>query len=142
MARETFTSLKATHDAHRLASDILYQPLHLHETCPGCGRELIPRLAHGNRVECSDCGCHVSVPAHLLAAMLREEADHPHPLSEKELQERAAAIARREETEEFLRQLQRRVRRKRLILLFLIFSMLALANLLLWWLRHKKGLPF
>src|SRR5207244_660282 len=117
MARETFTSLKACHQARRIAAEIFYKPLELHERCPKCGHELVPRLVSWNTTVCSDCGAVVHPPAHVFHHMLREEAAHPHEPLPAELAERDAAVFRREDYER-LRKLRQRASERKLIWVF------------------------
>jgi hypothetical protein len=76
MARETFTSLKATHTAHRMAGDILYaEPLHFEHRCPHCGQELEGTVADLNaRFICGNCGGPIALPAHVSSAARSDEA--------------------------------------------------------------------
>jgi len=93
MARETFTSLKATHYAHRMAGDILYdQPLPLENTCPRCGRDFQLKIVdRDSPPTCAHCNSPIQVPPHILARAREIEAKR----SEEEMM--ALDIALREE---------------------------------------------
>jgi len=77
MARETFTSLKATHYAHRMAGDILYShPLNLNDlACPVCRHEFKLFFDEQKYPFCQHCGVRfTNLPPHLIAEQQRQEA--------------------------------------------------------------------
>ena len=94
MGRETFTSLKATRYAHRIASEILHaDPLDATIECPECKMALDMYLLEGEEYRCTRCGARVSPPARVVNALRNPKAELA------EAQRRAKTPTEKEKTE-------------------------------------------